>query len=247
MRFSTNVKVKPTKLFNMRDFLGIDTFNSLYEVSPNRATFMRNFVRKDGKNHKRNGWKCDKMFSAIEGIFSFSLYDEQEENDVEKIIVCTASAFFEESYGAFTDITDSSRYVPADIDTLSISKPQMFLYKNKAYFIGCGEFLVYGKYEVEGSWKYELRKVADNIDTFIPTTTININQDGDSGDVRSTLDQINLLSSYRKNTFVGTALGVETEEAEEIPRMQFANEAGTQINWIKTRYIPESVTSITIY
>src|SRR5690554_451845 len=154
MRLSTNVGVKETKLFQLRDFLGIDTFNSLYEVSPNRSTFMRNFIRKDGVNHKRNGWKCDTMFSQIEGIFSFRLYDEQEGKDVDKLIVCTTTGFFEdvgEGEGIyFSDITNSCSYEPATIGELTIKTPEMFVYNNKAYFVGCGEYLVYGKYENNG-------------------------------------------------------------------------------------------------
>ena len=255
MRFSTDVNVKPTKLFQLRDFLGIDTFNSLYEVAPNRATYMRNFIRKDGVNHKRNGWKSLSRFDNIEGLFNFKLYDQVEEQDIYITIVCTDKDFYmsssltaNENYAGmyYTKITDSCRYAPASVETLDIKEPEMFIFDNKAYFVGCGEFLVFGQYLQDNYWQYELRKVADNEDTYIPTTTININRDGDPNDVRATLEQVNLLSSYRKNTFVGTALGVETEETEEIPLMQFANEAGTQINWIKTRYIPESVTSITI-
>lgn len=255
MRFSTDVNVKPTKLFQLRDFLGIDTFNSLYEVAPNRATYMRNFIRKDGVNHKRNGWESLSRFDNIEGLFNFKLYDQVEEQDIYITIVCTDKDFYmsssltanENDAGMYyTKITDSCRYAPASVETLDIKEPEMFIFDNKAYFVGCGEFLVFGQYLQDNYWQYELRKVADNEDTYIPTTTININRDGDPNDVRATLEQVNLLSSYRKNTFVGATLGVEKEITEEIPVIPFLDEAGTKIKGVKTKNSVHSITSLKI-
>lgn len=255
MRFSTDVNVKPTKLFQLRDFLGIDTFNSLYEVAPNRATYMRNFIRKDGVNHKRNGWESLSRFDNIEGLFNFKLYDQVEEQDIYITIVCTDKDFYmsssltaNDNYAGmyYTKITDSCRYTPASVETLDIKEPEMFIFDNKAYFVGCGEFLVFGQYLQDNYWKYELRKVADNEDTYIPTTTININRDGDPNDVRATLEQVNLLSSYRKNTFVGATLGVEKEITEEIPVIPFLDEAGTKIKGVKTKNYVHSITSLKI-
>lgn len=255
MRFSTNVNTKPTKLFQMRDFLGIDTFNSLYEVAPNRATYMRNFIRKDGVNHKRNGWESLSRFDNIEGLFNFKLYDQVEEQDIYITIVCTDKDFYmsssltaNDNYAGmyYTKITDSCRYTPASVETLDIKEPEMFIFDNKAYFVGCGEFLVFGQYLRDNYWQYELRKVADNEDTYIPTTTININNITDTVDVRATLEQVNLLSSYRKNTFVGAPTGTEKEFTEEIELKQFARYDGKTVPFIRTKFNIKSVTSIVV-
>ena len=255
MRFSTDVNVKPTKLFQLRDFLGIDTFNSLYEVAPNRATYMRNFIRKDGVNHKRNGWESLSRFDNIEGLFNFKLYDQVEEQDIYITIVCTDKDFYmsssltanENDAGMYyTKITHSCRYTPASVETLDIKEPEMFIFDNKAYFVGCGEFLVFGQYLQDNYWQYELRKVADNEDTYIPTTTININNITDTVDVRATLEQVNLLSSYRKNTFVGAPTGTEKEFTEEIELKQFARYDGKTVPNIRTKFNIKSVTSIVV-
>ena len=62
-----------------------------------------------------------------------------------------------------------------------------------------------------GGGGFELRRVYNNEDTYIPTTTINIDAEGVEDENRGTLDEVNLLSPYRKNTFVGASgVGVWT-------------------------------------
>ena len=50
-----------------------------------------------------------------------------------------------------------------------------------------------------------MRRVANDVDTYIPTTTISIDDDSVDDDTRGSLDDINLLSSKRKNQLLGSS------------------------------------------
>lgn len=101
------------------------------------------------------------------------------------------------------DITLTSTYLAARVNTDKIKdqRSQAFFNKGRAYIIGCGDYLVYGTWN--GGESYELRRVANNEDTYIPTTTISIDNDEVSDDTRGSLDDVNCLSSKRINQLLG--------------------------------------------
>lgn len=205
MRVRTNMALKERKTLSLGDFKGVDFSTSPLEVSPHRATDMVNLINEYGTNRKRNGW-CE-LFRIendarggrrINGVFEYEDY----------LIVHAGARFFKvvkvgEEY-EYIDITESGTYEPSKVDTsrLADARSEAYLLKKRLYIIGAGDFLVYGTWD-DGK-TYELRRVENDEDTYIPTTTININCDAESdNDVRGTLDMPNLLCKKRINQLVG--------------------------------------------
>lgn len=215
MYFNTNLSLKERTSAVLSGFRGVDLSNPVMSVAQNRATYMRNFINVNGTNRKRHGWDQVVKFkdsndaaAEVNGIFQFTL------NGVNFIIVYAGKMFFKvtkttDSDGhtawSSTNITSTCTYSPASINTalLKNAKTSCFVRGNRAYFIGCGDYLVFGTWDDEN---YELRRVFNDEDTYIPTTTVNIHKDGTENDIRSTLDDVNLLCSRRKNKFVGDSV-----------------------------------------
>lgn len=208
MKIRGHIALKDRKMLTLGDFRGVDLSSSRLRVSPSRATLCENFICEYGVNRKRHGWrelfriKGDGMGQPmIYGIFPF-------ENDM---IVYAGKRFYrvtkgsDGSYGA-TDVTLTSTHELSRVDPKRLDgsrRIQAFYCKGRLYLIGCGDYLVYGSWN-EGE-SYELRRVVDGEDTYIPKTTINIDADGTENDTRASLDDLNLLCSRRKNGLVGNA------------------------------------------
>lgn len=208
IRVDTSVSVKERLSFQLNGFKGVDFSSSPLNVLPTRATEMRNFINEYGVNRKRNGWNELIRFKdgqgndlRINGIYTLV------DGSVKKTIVHAGKKFFllTKSGGAYTktDITNTSTYAEAAVDTtiLKDQRSQTFLSGGKLYIIGCGDFLVYGSWD-NGS-TYELRRVFNNSDTYVPTTTISIDDDSAVDTSRATLDDINLLTNKRINQCLG--------------------------------------------
>ena len=206
IRVGTTVtnKFKETKLYTFENFRGVDFSTSPYKVLKNRAISAENLIYENGTVRKRNGWKsiC-KLDGKVDAIFSFEI------NDTYFVLAYAGCKFYtltwndELQRATATDITNSSTYEAAAVDTalLVSRRAQVYVNKNKAYIVGCGDYLVFGSWD--SGQTYELRRVYDNVDTYIPTTSINIDNDSVNDEHRATLDGINLLSSKRKNELVG--------------------------------------------
>lgn len=223
MRASTSISVKDKKRLVLEDFRGVDFSSSPMNVNPKRATQMLNMINEYGVNKKRNGWReVFRILDAndandakdeplpINGIFVYRI-----SNALRHIIIHAGARFFRiiedtDGYSEPEDITTAGRQAsgahPADVDVNKLlnQRSQAFFSKQKCYIIGCGDYLVYGKWR---NGKYGLRRVYGNEDTYIPTTTISIDDDSIATDkVRSSLDDINYLNPRRKNTMVGGPL-----------------------------------------
>lgn len=209
MRASTNISLKTRRTLQLSDFKGVDFSSSALSVRRDRASNMRNFINEYGVNKKRNGWnelikiKYGGKSQRINGIFEYVNGSRRE------VLVHAGRRFYRlvKSGGRYSvvDITLTSTYTPSKVDTAKIKdqRSQAFFNKGRAYIIGCGDYLVYGTWN-EGA-SYELRRVANNTDTYIPTTTISIDNDSVSDDTRGSLDDVNCLSSRRINQLLGTS------------------------------------------
>ena len=202
IRVSQNLSLKERKVYTFDNFRGVDFSTSPYKVAQNRAISAENLLYENGTVRKRNGWRslC-KLPDEINGIFSFEIENENI------ILVYAGTKFYRLTWNntknryTASNITNTCTYTPANIDAnkLISQRIQLYVNKNKAYIVGCGDYLVYGKW----GENFELRRVFDNEDTYIPTTTINIDNDSVADENRASLDAVNLLSSYRKNEMLG--------------------------------------------
>lgn len=223
MRASTSISVKDKKRLVLEDFRGVDFSSSQMNVNPKRATQMLNMINEYGVNKKRNGWReVFRILDAkdendandtndtkdeplpINGIFVYRI-----SNALRHIIIHAGARFFRiiedtDGYSEPEDITENGEQAKVTKENLRSQRSQAFFNNQKCYIIGCGDYLVYGKWS---NGNYELRRVYGNEDTYIPTTTISIDDDSIATDkVRSSLDDINYLNPRRKNTMVGGPL-----------------------------------------
>lgn len=248
MRAHTNIQLKPRSQMQLNDFKGVDFSSSPLRVQANRASNMSNFINEYGVNKKRNGWnelfkiEINRVPQRINGIFWYVNRDHKE------MLVHAGKRFYrikhtEEKSYVPEDITLSSTYAPAKCNPslLQDKRSQMFSNKGKAYIIGCGDYLVYGSWD--GGETYELRRVANNIDTYIPTTTISIDDDTVLDDTRGSLDDVNCLTPKRINQLLGSSeanrtwtldsgsidegtdvsIIVETKSGEELVTLEISN------------------------
>lgn len=227
--------MKNAKTLKIDQFRGVDFSTSPLQVKATRASEAVNFYLDDeGRMRKRPGWRerfCvrDEKTSEplrINGIFE---YKSGEHRDV---IIHAGKRFFrmtvdEHGREAVEDITMSSSHEQSRVDEglLSDERSQTFFMAGKMYIIGCGDYLVYGSWD--GGSTYELRRVYEGEDTYIPTTTVGINGENlsinasqnDAGEwywkvdhiggsleiagQREALEGVNLLTMWRKNKLRG--------------------------------------------
>ncbi len=192
-----SIDLKKRRQAKISNFKGVDFSSSPLLVASNRAVNCKNFIYENGVNRKRNGWfeKYRVGQGHINGIFECVLDNEKT------IIIYGEKQFYKIVNDEVINITNSSSNASCKVNTerLIDRRCQMFISQNRCYFVGCGDYLTYGKY----GDNYELRRVENDDNTYIPTTAINIDADGVEGDVVEVLEDPNLLCSKRKNTLVG--------------------------------------------
>lgn len=213
MRFDTDIDIKDRKRVVLTEFRGVDAASPVYAVSAYRASAMRNLISINGNNHKRPGWRQighikdeNGVGLPINGYFDFAIAHQH------MAVIYAGTKFFllDESTETWKDMSDSSK-VANNIDTSRLlnRNVQMFIYGDKAYFIGCGDFLVLGVYDGE----LQFRRVYNDDKTYTPTTTVNISPNEtdyyDDGTVvaygeRQTFRDVNILNSKRINTLIGS-------------------------------------------
>lgn len=222
MYFDTSVDKKDRKRTVLTGFRGVDAAGPVYAVEPYRASAMRNFISKNGNNHKRPGWRqIGRIKDAsgnglpINGIFKFTIAHKNI-----SIVYAGTKFFIKDDNGTWQSMFDNS-VIKNNIDTARLKNRavKMFVDNDRAYFIGCGDFLVLGVYDGE----LQFRRVYNDDKSYIPTTTGNISpeetdyyKDGsvvEYGD-RQTMRDINILSSRRINTLIGSDYFKNTSVAD---------------------------------
>lgn len=202
MRVSTNVSVKKENRLELSGFLGVDLSSSPLNVSNKRASYARNFINENGINRKRNGWKevmrfVDKNGVAlkINGIFNYTINAERIS------LVHAGNKIYRVKYNPETNLYQKEDLVSGNSlvnqNLIQNERSSAFVNSEKIWII-CGDYLVFSKSED----KYSLKRVEDDEDTYIPTTTIGIVKDGEHAERRS-LDNVNFLNRKRKNRLLG--------------------------------------------
>lgn len=146
MRANTSLPTQRKSIQTLENFMGVDLTRSPLNISSHRASYMRNFIIRDGVNKKRFGWRqVINLESPIRAIFKF--------NDD----VCVIAKKYLYTYSGM--IPTGSFSFPTGA---SDSECRVFLNDGKAYIIGCG-----GYYVFDGS---ACKKVSDV--AYAPTTSI---------------------------------------------------------------------------
>lgn len=216
MKVRTHITHKERKRLVLSDFKGVDFSSSPFRVSPNRATEMKNLINEYGVNHKRHGWREIRDFKpygseesfAVNGVFEYRHGERKE------LLIHAGNRMFR--LNASDGVSDSlTEYECISGDMVLVdARSQAFYSRGRLYIVGCGDYLAYGSWDGE---TYELRRVYGDTDTYIPTTTISIDNDSHEADTaRATLDKVNLLTPYRKNQLLGASLTSEGDDGTEI-------------------------------
>lgn len=211
MRAHTNISTKERRSFTLSDFRGVDFSSSPLSVQANRATNMKNFINEFGVNRKRHGWKqVLQMNGAINGIYHY------QNGEMTELLVYAGNTFYrvqdpEEKGDAGCIVT--SVYTDEAIESCRVE----FYYQNRfVYIVGAGVFLRYSTemhtMELVGDFYDENGRLITN--AYIPTTTISIDTNNVADTARKTLDQVNLLTGFRKNTLVGSEISSESSGAQ---------------------------------
>lgn len=184
---------KERKKYTFSNFRGVDASCAAINVDTTRAVESTNFVDRNGVLHKRYGWEQMYQFDdEINGFWEIIL-------DGQKHSICYAGNKFyvlSKQYGWQLGYTS---------EKLVSRRIECYVSNDKAYFVGCGDFIVY---RIE-QYSYIFTSVEDDNDTYIPTTTAQILpqklvQEGLHG--QYVRDSVNLLTGWRKNTLVGRTI-----------------------------------------
>lgn len=208
MRFNTNVDVKNRKSIELENFLGVDFSSSPINVSNKRASFAKNLINIDGVNQKRPGWKELFDFKSIlgsypseriNGIYKFKINNNGKEEEI--TLVHHRNSIERIVYDSVNNIYYHMHLSNGLYSRLNDAPSQAFFSNNKLYIIG-GAFLVFG---VDDSGNYYIHDVKDDKDTYIPTTTIGIKSIETGNTSVESFEEINLLSSKRRNRMIGNS------------------------------------------
>lgn len=221
-KFSNKVDSKSVYRATLTDFLGVDFYNDATKISEQRAYDLQNLEFRDGTNQKRYGWKqqCDLRethFTELEESYKVNgFWQFYDDSKVKHTIIHRGNKIVSFPYfpnmNIQIDLTESDVNNPRGFPSYStqeewdlkltnqIKDERSFgVVRGERLYIFCGIYLVYGKWN--DVW--QLRIVQDNIDTYIPTTTIGISANESPINVRCVLDEVNMLSSKRKNKLIG--------------------------------------------
>ena len=191
--------------YSIDGFKGVDLTSPDVLVNSCRASYMRNFLLKDGALEKRSGWRELYRFEGkrINGIFLF------DDGSVRRTLIHAGTGLYrlealsDGSYGC-TDLTRSSSIGACEVMGLRDNRSQAFQNNGRLFIVGAGPLMAYGKWADGG---YELRMVKGCGEEYVPTTTININDSSVENDIRATLDDVNMLTPKRINRLVGEMEG----------------------------------------
>ena len=202
-------------------YRGLDLLSSPLDADMRHACEAVNLTIEDGMVRKRPGWAQTANFSGrINGVWTYNT------PDTEQVIAHVGTRFYRLDTSvipyAKVDITQSSTVSKLLPRALSDTRSQAFLSKERLYIIGCGDYLVYGTWD--GGETYELRSVYDGVDTYIPITTQGLTpiRESDAGEYASSggevLDDVNLLTPWRKNLLTAVPGNLSWREDEELWR-----------------------------
>ncbi|MBQ9113907.1 MAG: hypothetical protein IJY05_03185 [Clostridia bacterium] len=197
---SSGIGKKDRKRYTFSDFRGVDKSVAEINVAPTRAVESTNFVDRNGVLHKRYGWEQVYQFEGeINGFWELYL------DGVNYTICYAGEIFYRKTENGWKEAYKS--------DKLVSRRTACYTQNKKAYFIGCGDFLVF-RFDNEIG-KYAFFRVYDDAETYIPTTTAQISPTDmvlEGIGEQYARDSVNLLTGWRKNTLVGVAVPSENTE-----------------------------------
>ena len=246
--FSLSNQSKKKNVLTVDTFLGLDYNVAQLSVADNHAVDMLNIIYKDKVNQKRHGWQqLFQMINTVYHTQnSDGTYSEEKSNPINfngiwafrgtdnrvyviahigKLLyrvtgIGKGKTFLDIKFNLLADTTMLNGYPIKVAVELENIKSQAFYGNNRLYILGGNYYFVL--YANNGS--ITLARVEDNADTYIPTTTVGIVAKDSLAEYESSLsratslDDVNLMTQYRKNKLV---TGMFTDERSSIKSTRF--------------------------
>lgn len=183
----------------LEDFKGVDFTSAPTRVAANRAVDSVNLIYENGNDRKRKGWRQipvpleNGRFSArINGIF------EYVSGELRFLLVHAGTRLYLREGDEWRELKASG--------SLKDGRSLFFMQGSRCVIIGGEVAMIYDP-EVERDRVFNL---ANYPQTYIPTTTANVNADGSKDAAIEVLDKVNLLTKWRKNLLVGNEGSLST-------------------------------------
>lgn len=189
--------------------MGVDYSSSMLNIQDNHAYDIKNFLKENGTLQKRkpyeqvgigglNGvWECHYLGQRY--VIAHKGNNLYLVNDIDR---------YDRLASNYTPLTENG------YDNFGIeNKKSWGVFANDRLYILCGNYIVVkfpNSKKADGTTRtnFEVSKVYEDEDTYIPTTTIGITGSNTSvGIARETLDAPNLLTRYRYNSLNTSGIG----------------------------------------
>ena len=214
---------------------GLDKTSLPFEASPARALDELNYVYRDGKVQKRFGITqllkqggvdyvpngsalYETNTTEFNGIWRFLAEDGEYHTIVHlgKLLFelgaddSTGEPALRLLYISLVNPSNSNTSKPKCYE-LENFKSTAFIGNKSLYILGGKQFLRLRFYIQSSSTVTSLTPVFDDADTYVPTTSVSITYLGAKASGRASLDQVNLMTQWRKNLLLSGVGKSETD------------------------------------
>lgn len=226
-----NSKFRPYNLtsnnqrsFNVNQYKGVDYSTVKLNVDDEHAIDILNIIYKDNVNQKRNGWEQIAKATPVKYyVYEAGTFVEKTNttsinavwtfvgSDNKKYTVAhIGRLLFQVINFGLGKTFIGAKLVPIITETtvgdktynvaleLNDSPSQAFYGANRLYILGGNKYYVLK----DGAKGLEYAEVEDNEETYIPTTTVAITYKDSAVNLAAPLDDVNMLTQYRKNKLV---------------------------------------------
>ena len=226
-----NLSSKSRQTLQINQFLGVDFSTQKFQINNNRAIDILNYIYKDGVIQNRNGitqMAQIKPIAYIKREFDNTIKDNTTRyNDVNVNNIWQFTAEDNKKHivahigKLLCEIKNIDNEEEITIEPIKFSnnsayefenyKSQAFVGGNKLWFLGGNKYMVLRFRNLDNNEVITLEPVEDSDLVQIPTTTISITYANakDSGN-RATLDNVNLMTKWRKNRLLSGIGKTET-------------------------------------
>ena len=188
-----NSDLNSRKTFTTGAFAGIDLQEAETKLANNNARDLLNIVYKDGINQTRDSWEqVAKADARVNCVIRFKAEDDQIH------IIAHIGKFLYECFrmGKNFSFLDAL-FVKISNTELMDYRSRMFVSGKRLYILGGNKY-----YLLRITNDYELVEVEDSPYTYIPVTTIGITYKDSPVNGIEALDDVNLMTQWRKNKLV---------------------------------------------
>jgi hypothetical protein len=213
---------------NISKYKGVDYSTTKLNVSDDHAIEIKNIIYKDNVNQKRDGWEQILKIEPIKYyVLVNGIYEERTnttnvngiwtfigENNVKHTVAHIGKLLFEiKGLGEgksflYIKANPITKNITVDKKTYNVAQElndeptQAFCGAKRLYILGGNKYFVLRSFN-----GLDYMAVEDDVDTYIPTTTIGITYKDSSVNLAAPLDDVNLMTQYRKNKLIsGTYL-----------------------------------------